>query len=29
MTQLDENGLAVPFAGGSYRRAAFQYSIAF
>lgn len=29
MTQLDENGLPVPFAGGSYRRAAFQYSIAF
>jgi len=29
MTQLDENGSLVPFAGGNYRRAAFQYSIAF
>ena len=29
MTQLDDNGSAVPFAGGNYRRASFQYSIAF
>lgn len=29
ITQLDENGARAPFAGGRYRRAAFQYSIAF
>lgn len=29
ITQLDENGAQVPFAGGRYRRAAIQYSIAF
>jgi hypothetical protein len=29
LMQIDENGQWVPFAGGSYRRAAFQYSIAF
>lgn len=29
MTQIDESGALVPFAGGSYRRTAFQYSIAF
>lgn len=29
LIQIDESGALVPFAGGSYRRAAFQYSIAF
>lgn len=29
LTQIDETGALVPFVGGSYRRAAFQYSIAF
>jgi hypothetical protein len=29
VTQLDENGSFVPFAGGTYRRTALQYSIAF
>lgn len=29
LTQIDETGALVPFAGGSYRRAAVQYSIAF
>jgi len=29
VVQVDENGLPVPFPGSSYRRAAFQYSIAF
>ena len=27
--QLDETGALVPFSGGTYRRAAFQYSLAF
>ncbi len=29
MTQIDENGLFVPFLGGNYRRLGLQYSIAF
>ena len=29
LTQIDETGAPVPFAGSSYRRAAFQYSLAF
>jgi hypothetical protein len=29
VNQLDENGALAPFAGGNYRRAALQYSIAF
>ncbi len=29
VTQIDESGAAAPFAGGSYRRAALQYSVAF
>jgi hypothetical protein len=29
LMQIDETGAAVPFVGGSYHRAAFQYSLAF
>ena len=29
VSQIDENGAASPFAGGSYRRGSVQYSVAF